>query len=792
MLKIIRNIVIFGILLGLIGAAFVTIAVTKIYPTLPALTEIQNYQPKLPIQIFAEDGSMLGQFGEEHRIFIPIAKTPEMLKDAILSAEDERFYEHQGFDYIGFIRSALNNVLHMSFRSGGSTITMQVARNFFLSSQKTITRKFNEILLSYKIEKYLTKDQILELYINQIYLGQRAYGFGEAAYTYFGKPLDKLSIAEYAMLAGMPKAPSTYNPVANLKRATERQHYVLDRMYTHKYITKEEYNQALQQTLIITKGAQYSANDAGSYVAEMVRQYLYPIYGNSIYSQGFKVYTTIDSKQQQAAYSSLRSGIINYDQTHGYRGAEDYFDMSNIEDPHEIADKLSSVQDYGNLLAAIVTKVNTDGSINATIKNGQSIAISPSNITWVKTFINNSKKTGIKPGALIRVINQGNNQYSLSQIPQVQGSLVSLDPNTGAIKSLVGGFDFAISSFNHVVQAYRQPGSSFKPFIYSAALDNGIKPSTIFDDSSACYPDRSSSNGQWCPRNDDNTFMGEITVRQALTKSRNAVTVKILDQITPKVAISYVNKFGFDKDQFQPYLTMALGANEATSLQMARAYAVFANSGYLITPYFIKKITDSAGNVLAETKIPQLDNSKLAIDPRNAFIMNSMLQDVARYGTGAAAYKALGRSDIAGKTGTTTDAKDVWFDGYTPDLVCVVWMGFDQPKSLGSKTYGANTVLPIWIDFMKSALKNKAIHSMPMPDGILIESNATWNGQTEYSIDGMSNANSESSSAIPTNDEDSTNSDNDAIGDQIKSISIEQGVPSAPDNGIIDDNPDNN
>lgn len=729
---------IIGILvgLGIAGAAILAMMVIVTIPKLPSMDELRNYQPKLPLQVYSSDGVLLGQFGQEHRIYLDIPDTPKLLIAAVLSAEDERFYEHGGIDILGIMRAVMGNLTSGHLQSGASTITMQVARNFFLTTQKTFTRKFNEILLSYKIEHSLTKDQILSLYLNQIYLGQRAYGFAEAAQTYFGRPIDKLTIAEYAVLAGLPKAPSAYNPVVNPKRSSVREAYVLGRMLKHGYITQEQYDQAISQKIIVIKGSVKDATDSGSYIAEMARQYLYPTYGDAIYTQGFKVYTTIDSKLQETAYLALRKGLLNYDASTGYQGAEPRVDLtangSDTTLDQTAVGQFDGITDYGDLFAAIVLSVNND-SIDAILRNGQHVEFSGKQLDFVRKYLTTGGAKQILPGSVIRV-HQDNKEWKISQIPQVQGALVSINPSNGAIQALMGGFDYTNNNFNHVMQANRQPGSSFKPFIYSSALDKGYTTETVIDDSAVCYA--GGNNGsQWCPKNDDGKFLGPISLRQGLTLSRNMITVKILNDITPQYAISYVSKFGFSESQFQPYLTMALGANEVTPMQMAQAYAVFANGGYLVQPYFIEKITDANGKILAQTAPSNIAQQQPAIDPRNAFIMNSILKDVAKYGTGARAWRDLHRSDVAGKTGTTNDAKDVWFDGYTPDLVTVAWVGYDKPRSLG-RQYGATLALPIWLDFMRVALTKYPERQLPMPEGIVSEAGGTWKGDTEYYYQG--------------------------------------------------------
>ena len=729
-------VLLFGGAIALAGILFIMVVVT--YPRLPSMGELQNYQPKLPLQVYSSDGVVLGQFGEEHRVFTSFKNTPKMLINAILSAEDERFYEHGGIDYIGVVRALGLNIISGRKQSGASTITMQLARNFFLTSQKTYSRKFNEVLLSYKMEKSLTKDQILELYINQIYLGQRSYGFGEAALSYFGKPLDQLSIAQYAVLAGLPKAPSAYNPVVNKSRSHDREMYVLGRMKANSLITEKQYQEAINEPIETTKGTNKDATDAGGYAAEMVRQMMYDKYGDNIYTDGFRVYTTIDSKMQQAAYNSLRTGLLNYDTSHGYKGPEQQLHLQDSSNDaittKVIMSSFDSLTDYGDLHAAIVTEVN-NGIIKAKIRNGNELEFRDKELDFVRKNINSGGDKQITRGSVIRVRNV-DGKWTITQIPSVEGGLVAINPNDGAIKSIIGGFDFTHNNFNHITQAMRQPGSGFKPFIYSSAIQKGLSPNTVIEDSEVCFPSGGVGGGQWCPKNDDDTFRGPMTLRQALTISDNVVTIKMLNQISPQYAIDYITKFGFDKSQFQPYLTLALGASEVTPMQMAQAYAVFANGGYLVTPYLIKTISDNKGNIIAQTEPVDVHKNAPVIEPRNAFIMNSILQDVVRYGTGARAYRELHRNDIAGKTGTTNDAKDVWFNGYTPNLLAIAWIGYDQPKSLGSHEFGATLALPVWINFMKQALNGMPETSIAMPQGIEVLHNDTWKGNDEYVYDG--------------------------------------------------------
>lgn len=719
--------------IGIIGVVALGILVIETYPKLPKLDELRNYQPKLPLEIYSADNVLIGQFGQEHRIFLSINNTPKMLINAILAAEDERFYQHGGIDYLGVLRAAVSNVTSGHIQSGASTITMQVAKNFFLSSKRSFSRKFEEALLSYKIEKSFSKDQILELYINQIFLGQRAYGFAEAAVTYFGKPIDKLSVAEYAVLAGLPKAPSAYNPVVNKNRSHERELYVLGRMKALGFITTEQYDEAVAQKINVIHGSADDSTDTSGYVAEMVRQMLYAKLGEATYTQGYKVYTTIDSKMQQQAYVALRNGLLKYDQSTGYRGAEQQLNLSSDAPNDDITNQiiisaLADTPDYGDLEAAVVIDSNND-QVKARLRNGNDVEFKGDQLNFVRKYLTTGGDKQLKRGAVIRVRNT-NNQWEISQTPIIEGSIIAINPNNGGIKALIGGFDYDDNSFNHVTQAMRQPGSGFKPFVYSAALDKGFSADTIIDDSPICFPD--GTGKQYCPKNDERDFSGPISFRYALTKSLNVPTVKIINQITPQYTIDYLTKFGFNKSQFQPYLTLALGADEVTPLQMAQAYAVFANGGYLVQPYIVSYITDNKGNIVAKTSPVDISSQKAAIDPRNAYIMNSILQDVVRYGTGGRAYRELHRNDMAGKTGTTSDARDVWFNGYTPNLVAITWVGYDQPKSLGSHAYGASIALPIWIDFMRQVLPGIPEVQLPMPPGITVKPNATWKGNDEY------------------------------------------------------------
>jgi penicillin-binding protein 1A len=725
-IKILKKLVLIGLGMLLILVSLAIVAISIMYPKLPSMTELKNYKPKLPLQVYSEDNVLLGEFGTEHRIFLSIKKTPPMLINAIISAEDERFYQHSGVDFLSILRATLGNLLTGHLQSGGSTITMQVARNFFLSTEKTFSRKFKEMLLSYKIESTLSKDEIMSLYINQIFLGQRSYGFAEAANTYFGRPVNKLSIAEYAVLAGLPKAPSAYNPVNNPKRARSRELYVLERMYKHGFITESQYNQAVNQKIIVMKGSDNDSNNFGAYVAEMVRQYLYPTYGDKIYTAGFKVFTTINSKMQKAAYIALREGLMDYDLKYqGYKGPESMATIESDDSTEAIASNLDTIPDYGNLLAAVVISTNPNHVI-ALLRNGNSISLDKTSVELANTF-NASNTVKIKRGAIIRV-KQINGSWILTQVPQVEGGIVAVNPQDGAIKALIGGFDFAKGSFNHIVQAKRQPGSSIKPFIYYAAFEKGYTPESSVVDQPVCYLAGNGDN--WCPKNSDGKFLGEITVAQALAKSRDTVIVQLLDKIGVKFAIEELGKFGFDTEDMLPYLTLALGAQEVTPLELDKAFSVLANGGYAIQPYFITKIVDSKGRLVAQTQPIDINKQEPVVNPSNVYAIDKVLQGTIQYGTAARVYQELKRPDLAGKTGTANDSKDVWFTAFNPNLVSTVWVGYDQPKSLGKKIFGANLPLPIWLNFIKPV-----IEYMPVADFKPVDYNKT---DTSNSKDGAS------------------------------------------------------
>lgn len=715
-----------GLLLGLalLGAGAVAIAVITVYPKLPDLNVLTQYRPKIPLRVYTADNQLIGEFGEERRSFVKIQNVPQLMKQAILSAEDERFYQHSGVDYLGVMRAMYSNMVSGQTRSGASTITMQVAKNFFLSSERTFSRKFNEALLSFKIEHSLSKDQILELYVNQIYLGQRAYGFAAAAQAYFGKNLNQLTPAEMAMLAGLPKAPSAYNPVVNPERARQRQLYVLRRMRELNFITADQYEQAKAEELKLAKPSEEESLPA-QYVAEMVRQVMYERYHDAAYTEGLRVYTTVDGDNQRWAFDALRAGLINYDRKFPYRGAESYIDLSALpqgQDDRDAAldEALSEIRDTGDMQPGVVFSANSS-EVVVYLRGGRQAVIKGNGLNFARRALGNAvpEVRRIRSGAIIRVWANPKGYWEIVQMPEVEGAFVSIDANTGAIKSLVGGFDFNRRSFNHVTQAWRQPGSTFKPFIYSAGIERGMTVSTMINDAPLSIPGGGTGGRAWEPKNSDGRFAGMMTLRRALTWSKNLVSIRILMAVGIDYGQQYIQRFGFSSKQHPASLTIALGAGSVTPLQMAEGYAVFANGGYRVRAYFVERIEDANGRVIARTT-PAVagTNAPLAIDPRNAFIMTSILRDVVRYGTASRAL-SLRRKDVAGKTGTTNEFRDAWFAGFTPNLVGITWVGYDKPKSLGRYGFGGTAALPIWIDYMSKALKNQPEVVKEPPAGLV-------------------------------------------------------------------------
>jgi penicillin-binding protein 1A len=689
------------------------------YPTLPSLDALTDYRPKIPLRVYSAEGALIGEFGEERRALVKINEVPVLMKEAILAAEDDRFYEHGGVDYMGVLRAAYSNFISGGAKQGASTITMQVARNFFLSKEKTLTRKFNEVLLALKIEHSLSKDEILQLYVNQIYLGQRAYGFAAAAQIYFGKNLEHLNVAEMAALAGLPKAPSAYNPIANPKRAKLRQMYVLRRMHELGYINDQQLALAQQQPIVAKHGTQEFAVKA-SYLAEMVRQEVYDRYQDDTYTQGIRVYTTIRQQDQAAAYAAVRKGVLDYDQRHGYRGPEGYVDLSDGKDEDFLEDALQDSVDSDDLIPAVVQQISPQ-LLQAYCKGGQVIEIRGEGLKFAQHALSDKVALNqrIRVGSIIRVQQNEKGGWQITQLPQAEAAFVSAGPRDGAIYALVGGFDFNRNQFNHITQAWRQPGSAFKPFIYSAALEKGFTPASVINDAPLEFSAEETGSEAWQPKNYEGKFEGPMRLREALAKSVNLVAIRVLQAITPQYAQDYITKFGFDANRNPPYLTLALGAGSVTPMQILAGYSVFANGGFRVTPYFIQRIEDAQGRVLSKAD-PVLagETAERVIDVRNAYTMVSMMQDVVRHGTAFRAMQ-LGRQDLAGKTGTTSDSVDAWFCGFQPTVVGISWIGFDSPRTLGGGETGAHAALPIWMDYMAKVLKDVPEATYTMPDNMV-------------------------------------------------------------------------
>ncbi|MES3012108.1 MAG: penicillin-binding protein 1A [Pseudomonadota bacterium] len=717
-------------LVGLVATGAVTvvvlvgIALAVAYPNLPEIGGLMDYRPKLPMRVFSSDGVLLGEYGEERRNFVPLAQIPKVMQQAVLASEDARFYEHSGVDIRGVLRAGLAQ-FNRSRSQGASTITMQVARNFYLSTEKTYTRKIYEMLLAFKMESLLTKDQILEVYMNQIFLGQRAYGFASAAEIYFGKPLRDISVAEAAMLAGLPQAPSAYNPINNPERAKSGQLRILDRMADNGFITPEQRDVARGETLKYREPSEVAVH--AEYVAEAARQLIFSQYGDESYTRGLNVYLTLKSSDQMVAYRALRKGIMDYERRQVYRGPEDYVDLpaNPSEVDARIAEALVDHPDNDELKAAVATEVGPR-KVVAVLQSGEAITITGDGLKPVTSGLvaKGNPKTQIRPGAVIRLIRGTGKDgkpgdWGITQLPEVEGAFVAIDPRTGAVRAMVGGFDYAKNKFNHVTQAWRQPGSAFKPFVYSAALEKGFTPATVINDAPLFFDAGSTGSQPWEPKNYDGKFEGPMTMRRGLEKSKNMISIRILQSIGAPYAQNWITRFGFEADKHPAYLPMALGTGSVTPLQMASAYSVFASGGYRVNPMLISKITDSKGRVLNEATPPVLDESMRTLDARNAYVMDTLLNTVALRGTAAAARRALNRPDIYGKTGTTNDSIDTWFAGFQPSLVAVVWIGYDTPRKLGDNETGGGLSLPIWIEYMKHALNGMPVEQYPVPEGVI-------------------------------------------------------------------------
>jgi penicillin-binding protein 1A len=709
--------------LGAVAAALaIAVAVLLANDRLPPLDALAEYRPKIPLRIFTSDGVLIGEFGEERRSVARIADVPDVMKNAILSAEDAHFFEHSGVDFKGVLRAALGNFTAGGIEQGASTITMQLARNFFLSSERTYTRKIYEVLLALKIEESLSKDQILEVYFNQIFLGKRAYGFASAAQIYFGKPLNKLSAAEAAMLAGLPKAPSRFNPIENPKRAAERQRYILRRMRDAGYLKEDEYQAALNEELkFMASTTEFPLH--APYVAELGRQLAVELFKEDTYTAGLNVYTTIVADDQRAANLALKQGVLEYDRRYGFRGPESFVDLP--QDPAkleaEVENALADAPDVDDFLTAVVLSADAR-KVRVTRGRDSIYEIGSDGLKFVASALSEKAPAAkrIRPGAVVRILQGKPGQWEVTQLPEVEAALVACNTHDGGVRALVGGFTYDRNKFNRVTQAWRQPGSSFKPFIYSASLDKGLMTSTLINDAPVNIPPEVTGGQLWEPKNYDGKFEGPMPMRTALAKSKNMVSIRILQTIGPQYAQDYIARFGFDPDRHPAYLTMALGAGAVTPWQMVGAISVFANGGYRIEPYLVDRITDANGKTLAQAH-PGVagDESLRAIDPRNAFIMDSMLRDVVRKGTATRAL-SLKRNDLAGKTGTTNDSHDAWFVGYQPSIAAAAWVGFDQPRKLGDRETGGGLALPIWMSYMAKALRGIPDKVVDAPPGVVL------------------------------------------------------------------------
>ena len=729
---------------------FIGIALAVAFPNLPDISELSDYRPKLPLRVFSAEGDLMAEFGEERRNLTPIAEIPKVMTNAVLAIEDARFYQHGGVDYLGVMRAGLAN-LGKAKSQGASTITMQVARNVYLSSEKTFTRKIYEILLTFKLEHLLSKNQILEIYMNQIFLGNRAYGFAAASEAYFGKHLKDITIAEAAMLAGLPKAPSAYNPISNPQRARIRQRHIIDRMLENGFITENEAETAKAQELKVKSGAS-NTQVHGDYVAEMVRQLMYSQYGDETYTRGLDVRTTVRTSDQNVAYKALRRGIMDFERRQIYRGPEKFIVLptSPSEVEEAIDDILDDHPDNGDVMSAVVLEAEPK-KIKAMRTGGVLVEITGDGLKPAQSGLSDKAPPNIKlrRGAVIRVSKTVKDTWEITQLPEVEGAFVAIDPRDGSIKALVGGFDFAKNKFNHVTQAWRQPGSSFKPFIYSAALEKGFTPATVINDAPLFFEAGVTGGQPWEPKNYDGTFEGPMTLRRGLAKSKNMISIQILRSIGTQYAQQWITRFGFDAEKHPAYLTMALGAGSVTPMQMVVGYSTFANSGYRVNPWLVSKVSEQRGRVLVETKPPVLADTERVIDARNAFMMTSLLQEVTRSGTAARAQATLKRPDVYGKTGTTNDSMDAWFAGYNPTLTAVTWIGYDTPRKLGDRETGGGLSLPVWITFMESALKGVPVNEPPAPAGV-VHVGSEWFYEEYAKSSGVSGVGMEEKTEAPT------------------------------------------
>ena len=705
--------------LALVAAGVAALTVVLLWPSLPSLEVLTDYRPKIPLRIYSAERELIGEFGEEKRAVVKIQDVPQVMKAAILAAEDDRFYQHGGVDLMGVARAAFANL--QGRREGASTITMQVARTFFLTREKTLARKLSEVLLAFKIEANLTKDQILELYINQIFLGQRAYGFASAANVYFGKNLPDITAAEAAMLAGLPQAPSRQNPIVNIKRAQERQHYVLRRMQEVGWLSQDQYRKAMAEPLHLNPNQHDVFAFRADYVAEMARAAIVEQYGESAYVSGLRVYTTVRRTDQEAANLGLRQGVMDYDHRHGYRGPEGFVSLPSAADEVDdaIEEALQEKESLGDLVPAVVTEAGPK-AVKALLRRGETVEITGDGLRFAaKAIGDRNPDRAIRPGAMVRLQAGEKGGWTIAQVPKAEAALVSLDPSNGAILALAGGFDYNANKFNHATQAWRQPGSSFKPFIYSAALEKGFTAATVLNDAPFVIEAAKTGGQLWEPKNYDGKYEGPMRLRTGLMKSKNMISIRLLQAIGPHYAQDYIQRFGFDPKMHPAYLTMALGAGSATPLQMASAYCTFANGGFRVKPWFIARVEDNKGTTLYASKPETAGvDAERVIDERNAFVMTSLMRDVVRFGTATGAMK-LGRQDLAGKTGTTNDHVDAWFAGFNSRLVGVAWIGFDTPGNLGNNETGGVAALPLWTAYAAKVLKGVPETELTPPPGVV-------------------------------------------------------------------------
>jgi penicillin-binding protein 1A len=698
--------------LSLAGALALGATVLVLLPQLPDTSSLANYQPKQPLRVYTADGVEIGGFGQEKRQYLRIAQFPKLMRDSLLAVEDTRFYEHPGIDVIGVLRAIVANVTGRRTQ-GASTITQQVARTFFLTRERTLSRKLKEALLSLRIEQQLSKDQILELYMNQIYLGARTYGFAEAARTYFGKPIQQLSVAECAMLAGLPQNPAYANPIKSPKRAKDRQLVVLSRMRAEGVIDDIVYAAAKGEKLDVRNPGEMDVH--GEYVAEMARAQVYEQYGELAYTSGMKVVTTLRAADQQAAWKAVRKTLIDRELRLTWRGPEAQEDLpSDLSDQDPaVAQLLADYNDDETLRVGLVTQASSK-QVTVVLASGDVLTVRGKALRQVQPGLSPKARPAqkVERGAVVRVMQQGQD-WVITQWPQAEGALVAMDPHDGQIRALVGGFDFQRNQFNHVTQGWRQPGSTYKPFLYSAALENGVMPETLINDAPL------SDVGNWTPSNADGSAEGPIPLHTALAKSKNLVSIRLVQLMGPEAARQWTGHFGFDVAKQPANLTLALGSGSTTVMQMAGAYAVIANGGLSVNPVLIQRIQDGQGKVVFEAKLTPADESQRVIPARNAFVTSTLLNEVARSGTAAKAQAQLRRPDLYGKTGTTNDVVDAWFAGFQPNLVAVVWFGYDTPRSLGTQASGGSLALPAWIQFMGTALRGEPVRSLSPPEGVV-------------------------------------------------------------------------